>query len=95
MAVPKFYEFFKPTLRFWDKKEPVKMKNLYPALAAKMHLSDEDMQQMLPSRKKYTCVDRINWFCAIPEECRFDRAGVSQPKGKRLWHRMPRLIWHT
>lgn len=62
MAVPKFYQFFKPTLQFLDQhKEAIRMKDMYPALAEDMHLSVEDMKQLLPSKKKFTYVDRISW----------------------------------
>lgn len=61
MAVPKFYEFFKPTLLFLNGTDCAKMKEMYPALAKTMRLSEEDMRQMVPSGKIRTYVDRISW----------------------------------
>lgn len=61
MAVPKFVEFFKPVLEVLLDHGDTKVKDLCPHVIAKMNLSKEDLEQMIPSKKKYTYKDRIDW----------------------------------
>lgn len=61
MAVPKFFEFFTPLLEVLQEHGDTKVKDLCPHIVAKMNLSKEDLEQMIPSKKKYTYKDRIDW----------------------------------
>lgn len=61
MAIPKFFEFFVPTLRALDTQSPLKANQLYAILAKDMALSNEDMAEMLPSGRQPTYKSRIMW----------------------------------
>lgn len=61
MAVPKFFEFFTPTLRALDDSSPMKAKDLQERLASEFHLSEEDKAEMLPSGRQATYKNRIHW----------------------------------
>ena len=43
MAIPKFFDFFVPTLRVLNEKSPLKVNQLSEILAAEMHLTPIDM----------------------------------------------------
>ena len=61
MAVPKFFEFFVPTLKALSHKDSMKIKDLRAAIADDMGLSDADKAVLLPSGKQLTYVNRIQW----------------------------------
>lgn len=61
MAVPKFTDFMKPILRALKCEGETKVKDICPLVIDEMKLTKEDLEQMLPSRKKYTYKDRISW----------------------------------
>ena len=61
MAVPKFFEFFVPTLKALDKLGPMKTKDLCESIAEEIELSEQDMQELLPSGKQRTYKNRIYW----------------------------------
>ena len=61
MAVPKFFEFFVPTLKALNSKSPMKMKELRTVIADDMHLTDADKAELLPSGKQQTYANRILW----------------------------------
>lgn len=61
MAVPKFFEFFVPVLWALDQHSPIKAKDLREQVARYMKLTDEDMNEWLPSRRQLTYQNRIHW----------------------------------
>ena len=61
MAVPKFFEFFVPTLKALDRCSPSTVKQLRQAISDDMGLSEEDKAEMVPSNKQQTYVNRIHW----------------------------------
>ncbi len=61
MAVPKFYEFFGSFLRAVSDGEIHKSKEVQKTIAADMGLTEEDMEEQLPSQRQRTYVNRIMW----------------------------------
>ena len=61
MAVPKFFDFFVPTLRVLNEKSPMKTKELRAKIADDMNLSEKDKAEMLPSGRQQTYANRILW----------------------------------
>ena len=61
MAVPKFIDFMKPVLHAIKHEGETTVKDLCPLVIDEMKLTQEDLEQMIPSRKKYTYKDRIDW----------------------------------
>lgn len=61
MAIPKFFDFFVPTLKALDTMSPLKASQLYEILASDMRLSSADMAEMLPSGRQLTYKNRIMW----------------------------------
>ena len=61
MAIPKFFEFFVPMLSVLNDKSPMKAKELREVMAKRMHLTEEDKRQLLPSGKQLTYANRIQW----------------------------------
>lgn len=61
MAVPKFTDFMEPVLHAIKHEGETKVKDICPLVIDEMKLTQEDLEQMIPSRKKYTYKDRIDW----------------------------------
>ena len=62
VAVPKFFAFFTPVLEIlYSKAEVTSVKDIRMECYQKMHLTEEDIAQMLPSGKQRTADNRINW----------------------------------
>ena len=61
MAVPKFFEFFVPTLKALDECSPSNVKRLRQVIADDIGLTEEDKAEMVPSNKQQTYVNRIHW----------------------------------
>ena len=61
MAVPKFFEFFMPVVHCLSNGAVMHVKEIRDACIAAMGLTDEDVQQMLPSEKQPTVNNRIHW----------------------------------
>ena len=61
MAIPKFYEFFGSFLRAIQDGETHKSKEVQAFIADEMHLSESDLQEMLPSGRQSTFGNRVNW----------------------------------
>lgn len=59
MAIPKFFEFFVPTLKALNEKSPMKTKELRTVISNDMHLTDADKAELLPSGKQQTYANRI------------------------------------
>ena len=72
MAVPKFFDFFVPTLRVLNEKSPMKTKELRAKIADDMNLSEKDKAEMLPSGRQQTYANRILWsiqYLKTPDCC--------------------------
>lgn len=54
MAIPKFFDFFVPTLSALNDQSPLKTNQLFQILADKLCLTKEDMEEMLPSGRQLT-----------------------------------------
>ena len=61
MAIPKFFDFFVPTLEALNVRSPQKASKLYDVIAKDMRLSAADMAEMLPSGRQQTYKNRILW----------------------------------
>ena len=61
MAIPKFFDFFVPTLEALNKKSPLKVSQLFEILAVEMQLSPADLAEMLPSGRQQIYKNRIHW----------------------------------
>lgn len=62
MAVPDYQSFMLPLLRFAaESKKAVSTQEAVEAIAALLHLSDGDLQELLPSGVQRTVVNRVGW----------------------------------
>ena len=61
MAIPKFFDFFVPTLEALNTCSPLKTNQLYDSIAKDMRLTAADMAEMLPSGRQQTYKNRILW----------------------------------
>lgn len=61
MAVPKFFEFFTPVLTALNENGKLKIQELCPYVVKDLMLTKEEMEEMIPSQKKYKYKDRIDW----------------------------------
>lgn len=61
MAVPKFFEFFEEFLRAIEDGELHTAKEVRQMLSLRMHLSEEDCAEMLPSGKQSKFDNRVAW----------------------------------
>lgn len=61
MPVPKYYEFHTLLLRLLGDGEPHKMKDLREVLRQQLHLSDEDVKELLPSKRQTVFANRVSW----------------------------------
>ena len=61
MAVPKFFEFFEAFLKALSDGETHKAKDVRTYIAHEMNMSDEDLAEMLPSRRQTTFDNRVAW----------------------------------
>jgi restriction system protein len=62
MAVPDYQTFMLPLLRFAaESKEAVSTQEAVEVIAAMLHLSDSDLQELLPSGVQRTVVNRVGW----------------------------------
>lgn len=61
MAIPKFFDFFRPTLELLNNVEAMKVADMCRALAESFHLQQDELSQLLPSGKQTTFKNRVNW----------------------------------
>lgn len=61
MAVPKFFEFFEGFLNVVQDGELHTARDVREILAERMHLSEEDRMEMLPSGRQRTFDNRVAW----------------------------------
>lgn len=61
MSIPKFYKFMKPVLENLKDNNEKTRNYLYEILSKKMNLSQEDMEELLPSGSEFKYKNRISW----------------------------------
>ena len=71
MAVPKFFEFFEVFLLALSDNQLHKAKDVRSFIADKMSISEEDLAELLPSRRQSTFDNRVAWARTY-----LDRAGL-------------------
>lgn len=71
MAVPKFFEFFGVFLLALSDGETHKSRDVQNYIAKKMNISDQDLAELLPSKRQSTFHNRVAWARTY-----LDRAGL-------------------
>ena len=61
MAVPKFFEFFEAFLKSLKDGELHTAKEVRVKIAEDMHLSEDDLAELVPSGRQTTFGNRVNW----------------------------------
>ncbi|MCX6086029.1 MAG: restriction endonuclease [Caldiserica bacterium] len=62
MAVPDYESLMLPLLKFTaESKKPISTQEAVEALSVSLHLSDGDLQELLPSGTQRTIVNRVGW----------------------------------
>ncbi len=61
MALPKYYEFYSLFLSALKDRDVHSIKELQTSIASSSHLSDDALQEMLPSGKQSVFKNRIGW----------------------------------
>ena len=64
MAVPDFQSFFKPVLDIANDGQEHSISEVREKIAEMMNLSDEDMQELLPSGIQTKFDNRVSWACS-------------------------------
>ncbi len=77
MAVPKFYEFFEIFLKALKDGEIHSAKDVRQYIAEEMKISDEDLAELLPSKRQSTFANRVAWARTY-----LDRAGLISTPSK-------------
>lgn len=97
MPIPEFNEIKAPALQFFADGKPHKISEIYDALAKHFNLTEEELNEVLPSGVQRRWHNRANWAC-------YDlyRAGLlDRPKrglyvitenGRKLAEQKPKLI---
>ena len=81
MAIPTYDQFIEPLLRFLSSKpQGVSTSEVYAALADAVGLTDDEREQLLPSRRQPVYQNRIGWA-----HDRLKRAGLSQSRQRGKW----------
>ncbi|MGB5697950.1 MAG: restriction endonuclease [Polyangiales bacterium] len=81
MAIPTYDQFIEPLLRFLGSKpQGVSTSEVYAALADSVSLTDDEREQLLPSRRQPVYQNRIGWA-----HDRLKRAGLSQSREHGTW----------
>ena len=91
MAVPTYDKFIEPILRFLAASpNGVAAKDAHEAAAAKLHLSDADRQELLPSGHQPVYKNRAGWA-----HDRLKRAGLSSSPRRGYWQLTPQGIQYA
>jgi hypothetical protein len=81
MAIPTYDQLIEPLLRFLGgKPRGVSTSEVYAALADSVGLTDDEREQLLPSRRQPVYQNRIGWA-----HDRLKRAGLSQSRERGTW----------
>jgi len=63
MPIPEFNEIKAPALQFFADGKPHKISELYDVLAQHFHLTEEELNEVLPSGVQRRWHNRANWAC--------------------------------
>lgn len=77
MAVPKFFEFFEAFLKALSDEKVYTAKEVRQYIAEDMGLSNEDLAEMLPSKRQTTFYNRVAWARTY-----LDKAGLISTPSK-------------
>ena len=77
MAVPKFFEFFGAFLKSLADGTIHSSKEVREFIASDMKISDEDLAELLPSKRQSTFANRVAWARTY-----LDRAGLISTPSK-------------
>jgi len=81
MPIPTFDQFIHPLLKLLAAHpDGIRSQDAYQALAAQLHLSDEDQRELLPSGRQAVYQNRIGWA-----HDRLKRAGLSHSPSRGRW----------
>lgn len=80
MSVPKYNELMMPLLEYSSDGEVHHIRNASEAIAEYIKLSDEQVNELLPSGKKTKYYDRIHWAKTY-----LSKAGLLQSEGRGLF----------
>ena len=61
MTVPKFYKFLMAVLEYLDQVEEADLSELMVHIKNKFDLSEEDMKETIPNKRKTRVYDRVTW----------------------------------
>lgn len=61
MAIPQFKAFMLPILKFLSDDQVHNLQECIDAVKINCHLDDNDMDQLLPSKKQTNIYDRVYW----------------------------------
>lgn len=99
MAVPKFFEFYLPMLQFLADEKPHSSKEINLELARRFSLTQQELNEMLPSARQTTFSNRTGWARTY-----LKKAGLIDnisrgvfcitPNGKKRWQSAP-AEWTT
>ena len=98
MAVPDYQSLMLPLLRFaGEKKEETSTGEAVEVLAKELHLTDEDLKEMLPSGIQFTLVNRVGWASTYMKKAGLleaTRRGYYRitPRGNELLDKKPKVI---
>ncbi len=63
MPIPAFNEIKVPALAFFSDGKPHRVKEVFEALAPTFHLTESELNEMLPSGTQRRWHNRANWAC--------------------------------
>lgn len=81
MAIPKYYEMYKPFLLCLKEGLPTATKDVREYIANEMGVSSEERKEMLPSGKQAIFDNRVGWTRAY-----LDKAGLITSKARGVYH---------
>ena len=61
MAIPKYNELYVPLLNLLSNQKVYNMHEVYEIISDELNLTDEEMEEMLPSKSQTVIVSRIGW----------------------------------
>ena len=81
MSLPSYIKFIEPLLRFLvEQTEPIRARDVYEAVADIVGLTDEQKEELLPSRDQAVYRNRIGWA-----HDRLKKAGLSKSARRGYW----------
>ena len=61
MAIPKYNELYVPLLNLLSNQKVYNMHEVYEIISDELNLTDEEREEMLPSKSQTVIVSRIGW----------------------------------